>query len=233
MPIGAAIVHRDIKPANVMRDESGVVKILDFGIARGGGAAITRAGDVVGTLNYMSPEQLAGEPVDHRADIYSVGALAYELITNQMAFPGTIQTGVLFKILNSGPVPIESLVPGIDPDITAMIERAMAREPDARYQDLETLRQDLALVRTRLLETAPDLEEATDPNAETRFDSARIASGTQLQAIVPRQCDGASKRESHLCATFGPGHTAAASHQAHGVPSLSPARCWPSRSSRR
>ena len=175
----AAIVHRDIKPANVMRDESGLVKILDFGIARGSGAGITRAGDVVGTLNYMAPEQLAGEDVDHRADIYSVGALAYELITNQMAFPGTIQTGVLFRILNSGPVPIESLVPGIDPDITAMIERAMAREPDARYPDLETLRQDLAVVRTRLLETASDLEEATDPNAETRFDSARIASGTQ------------------------------------------------------
>jgi serine/threonine protein kinase len=175
----AGIVHRDIKPANVMRDESGLVKILDFGIARGGGGGITRAGDIVGTLNYMSPEQLAGEHVDRRADIYSVGALAYELITNQMAFPGTVQTGVLFKIFNSSPVPIESLVPGIDPDITAMIERAMAREPDARYQDLETLRQDLALVRTRLLETAADLEEATDPNVETRLDSARIASGTQ------------------------------------------------------
>lgn len=175
----AGIVHRDIKPANVMRDESGLVKILDFGIARGGGGAITRAGDIVGTLNYMSPEQLAGEHVDRRADIYSVGALAYELITNQMAFPGTVQTGVLFKIFNSSPVPIESLVPGTDPDITAMIERAMAREPDARYQDLETLRQDLALVRTRLLETAADLEEATDPNVETRLDSARIASGTQ------------------------------------------------------
>jgi eukaryotic-like serine/threonine-protein kinase len=175
----AEIVHRDIKPANVMLDESGLVKILDFGVARGSGAAITRAGDFVGTLNYMSPEQLAGEHVDRRADIYSVGAVAYELITNQMAFPGTIQTGVLLKILNSGPVPIESLVPGIDPDITAMIERAMAREPDARYQDLETLRQDLALVRTRLLETASDLEEVTDPNAETRLDSARIRSGTQ------------------------------------------------------
>jgi len=175
----AAIVHRDIKPANVMRDESGLVKILDFGIARGGGGGITRAGDVVGTLSYMSPEQLAGEQVDRRADIYSVGVVAYELITNQMAFPGTIETGVLFKILNSSAVPIESLVPGIDPDITAMIERAMAREPDARYQDLETLRQDLAVVRTRLLETASDLEEATDPDAETRLHSARIASGTQ------------------------------------------------------
>jgi serine/threonine-protein kinase len=178
---GAAIVHRDIKPANVMLHDSGVVKILDFGIARGGGAGLTRAGDVVGTLNYMSPEQLVGEPVDHRSDIYSVGVLAYELITDQMAFPGTVQTGVLSKILYTGPVPIASLVPEIDPDITAIIERAMAREADARYPDLETLRQDLAKVRARLFETAPQLDEATDPNAETRFDSARIASGPYVQ----------------------------------------------------
>jgi serine/threonine protein kinase len=178
----AAIVHRDIKPANVMRDESGLVKILDFGIARGGGAGITRAGDVVGTLNYMAPEQLAGAPVDRRADIYSVGALAYELITNQMAFPGTVQTGVLTRILNSGPVPIESLVPGTDPDLRAIIERAMAREPDARYRDLETLRHDLAVVRRRLLESASTSEEATGSNAETRLDSARVASRTQLRS---------------------------------------------------
>ncbi len=71
---------------------------------------ITQAGEVVGTLNYMSPEQLSGEMVDHRTDIYSVGVLAYELITGHMAFPGTIQTGVLFKILNAAPLPIEALV---------------------------------------------------------------------------------------------------------------------------
>src|SRR5918993_448115 len=179
----AAIIHRDIKPSNVMRDQTGVVKILDFGIARGAGGVITQAGEVVGTLNYMSPEQLSGELVDHRTDIYSVGVLAYELITDQMAFPGTIQTGVLFKILNAAPLPIDALIPGIDPDIPAIIARAIARQPDARYPDLESLRQDLAVVRTRLFETATDLElevgDVADPNAETRFLSPRLGSGVQ------------------------------------------------------
>ncbi|MFN2446993.1 MAG: protein kinase [Vicinamibacterales bacterium] len=173
------IVHRDIKPANVMRDHSGTLKILDFGIARAGGTAITRAGDLVGTLNYMSPEQLVGEHVDHRTDVYSVGALAYELITSQMAFPGTIQTGALFRILHERPVPIESLVPGIDPNLTSTIERAMARAPDARYHDLEALRQDLAVVRARLAEPATDAGDVTDPDGETRVESGRVAFGTQ------------------------------------------------------
>jgi eukaryotic-like serine/threonine-protein kinase len=173
------IVHRDIKPANVMRLESGTVKILDFGVARASAGPITRAGDVVGTLNYMSPEQLTGAPVDHRTDVYAVGALAYELVTHRMAFPGTIDTGVLHKILTSSHVPIEDLVPGIDPDIAAIVERAMARELDARYQNLEELRQDVAVVRTRLLETMDDVAEPLDPEAETRIDSGRIASSGQ------------------------------------------------------
>ncbi len=171
------IVHRDIKPANVMRLESGTAKILDFGVARAGAGPITRAGDVVGTLNYMSPEQLTGAPVDHRTDVYAVGALAYELLTHRMAFPGTIDTGVLHKILTSSHVPIEDLVPGIDPEIAAIVERAMAREADARYQNLEELRQDVAVVRTRLLETTDEVAEPLDPEAETRIDSSgRIAS---------------------------------------------------------
>ncbi len=204
----AGIVHRDIKPANVMRDSAGVLKILDFGIARAAGSGLTREGDVVGTLNYMSPEQLAGEPVDHRTDIYSVGVLAYELITSQMAFPGTVQTGVLFKILNGEPVPIETLVPGVDPEVGGIIDRAIAKSPDARYQDLESVRQDLTAVRLRLLETDPGIEEPADPNAETRFDSGRVASGALI-------------RPSSRVASARP-RTAASALQSKTQPSQSP-----------
>jgi serine/threonine protein kinase len=202
------VVHRDIKPANVMRLDSGMAKILDFGVARAGAGPITRAGDVVGTLNYMSPEQLTGEPVDHRTDVYAVGALAYELFTHRMAFPGTIDTGVLHRILTSSHVPIEDLVPGIDPEIAAMVERAMAREPDARYRNLEELRQDVAVVRTHLLETTDDLAEPLDPDAETRIDSGPIASSGQqrppsrrsstidraMQAAAPHAASSAAPR---------------------------------------
>ncbi len=166
------IVHRDIKPANVILDTSGTIKILDFGIARAGESGITNAGDFVGTLNYMSPEQISGEHVDHRTDVYAVGALAYELLSYRRAFPGTIQDGALFRILHSALASLDSVVPGIDPEITQIIERAMAKERDERYQDLAELRQDLGAVRDRLVEFEP--ESDPDSDAETRQDSGAL-----------------------------------------------------------
>ncbi len=170
----AGIIHRDIKPANVMHSHEGLVKILDFGIARSGAPSLTREGEVAGTLNYMSPEQLLGEAVDQRSDIYAVGVVAYELITNHMAFPGSIDTGVLHRILHAEPVPVAALEPGIDPDIAAIIQRAMARDRDARYADLESMGRDLAAVRLRLAAADAEVDE-DDPQAETRVDSGRLA----------------------------------------------------------
>jgi serine/threonine-protein kinase len=170
----AGVIHRDVKPANIMHSHEGLVKILDFGIARTGAPSLTRQGDVAGTLNYMSPEQLLGEPVDHRTDIYAVGLVTYELITSHMAFPGSIDTGVLQRILHAEPVALSALEPAIDPELDAIIRRAMARDREARYDDLEALGRDLAAVRVRL--AAGEVEEAeADPQAETRVDSSRMA----------------------------------------------------------
>ncbi|MBA2301607.1 MAG: serine/threonine protein kinase, partial [Acidobacteria bacterium] len=167
---GAGIVHRDIKPANVMlEDVSNTLKVLDFGIAHAGESGLTNAGEMVGTLNYMSPEQIAGDNVDHRTDVYAVGVLAYELLAYRKAFPGTIQDGALFRILHSVPEPLDTIVADLDPGIAPIVESAMAREPALRYQDMERLRQDLAEVRSHLVERGggefPSV--SLDPESET------------------------------------------------------------------
>src|SRR4029079_4539612 len=93
------VVHRDIKPANLMLDEHGDVKVVDFGIAHIGGAELTRTGDVLGTLQYMSPEQIEGKPVDQRADIFAVGTVLYELLSSARAFRGDTPSQVIHSTL--------------------------------------------------------------------------------------------------------------------------------------
>ena len=107
----AGIVHRDIKPANLIVGPEGTVKILDFGIAKLTATGITLPGAIMGTLNYMSPEQVKGTSVDARADIFSVGAVLYELLSHQQAFPGQVPDEVLHRILHGEPTPITELLP--------------------------------------------------------------------------------------------------------------------------
>ena len=168
----AGIIHRDIKPANVMiEDATGVVKILDFGIAHAGETGLTNAGEMVGTLNYMAPEQISGAMVDQRTDIYAVGVLAYELLSYQRAFAGTMHEGVLARLLHGPPPAIESVVPGIDPELSNVVARAMAKQPSDRHEDMEQLRQELEAVRTRLFDSGvgnvEPLGVAVDADAET------------------------------------------------------------------
>ena len=111
----AGIVHRDVKPANVMVDRQGVVRILDFGIARIEGSAMTQDGAMIGSLNYMSPEQMLGRPVDLRSDIFSVGAVAYELLCYQQAFKGGLNDGLLHRLPHEDPPALAALYPGLPP----------------------------------------------------------------------------------------------------------------------
>ncbi len=145
----AGIVHRDIKPANVMVDADGALKIVDFGIARLADSQMTREGVLVGTINYMSPEQILGRPPDHRADIFAVGAVFYELLAGRKAFPGTIAEGLFTRLCQDEPEPLAQFRPGLDPEVVAIVAYALAKDPDARYQDLTTMARDIAMVRTR------------------------------------------------------------------------------------
>jgi serine/threonine protein kinase len=150
----ANIVHRDVKPANLMVDVDGTLKILDFGIARIAGPGLTSAGVIMGTINYMAPEQMTGTRVDHRTDIFAMGAVLYELVSGVRAFPGDRFEAVRAKVLHANPAPLHSICPGIDPPLEAIIGRALAKHPDDRYQDLTELRLELSAVSERLAESA-------------------------------------------------------------------------------
>ena len=146
----SGIIHRDIKPANLMVDGEGVLKILDFGIARATASATTQGGQIIGTINYMSPEQLFGNPIDHRTDIFSTGVVFYELLAGQLAFPGDISTGVLHRVLHGEPEPLSKRCPGLNADIIAIVERCLRKDPENRYPDLGQMRKELADTKRRL-----------------------------------------------------------------------------------
>ena len=166
----AGLVHRDVKPANLMVDAEGILKILDFGIVRIEESGMTQAGVLVGTVNYMSPEQVLGTGVDHRSDIFAVGLVAYELLTGRQAFVGTMKDGLLRRIPNVEIEPVSAVLPGLDPDVVAIVEKALQKSPEDRYQELAKMRNDLTRARQRIeLEEERAAVEAASAAAETAF----------------------------------------------------------------
>ena len=145
----AGVVHLDIKPDNLMLDETGIVKVLDFGIARMLKTDLLVTRQLGGTLRYMSPEQIDNRPLDRRSDVFSLGCALYELVTFVPAFVGS--TKDIVTQISSGPVPgLREAMPGLEPRLDAIARRAMAVDPTERYGDLDELRAELAAVRANM-----------------------------------------------------------------------------------
>ncbi|HEY7345990.1 MAG TPA: Stk1 family PASTA domain-containing Ser/Thr kinase [Gaiella sp.] len=153
------IVHRDIKPHNVLVDHEGRVKVADFGIARAGSSQMTEAGSIIGTAQYLSPEQARGAPVDESSDLYSTGIVLYELLTGKVPFTGETPVEIAMKHLSQVPPAPSTIRSEIPRDLDLVVLRALAKEPADRYRSAKEMDRDLELVG-RGDAVGPETEEA-------------------------------------------------------------------------
>ena len=157
------IVHRDIKPANIMITGRGMVKVADFGIARAmSGDTVTQTAMVLGTAQYFSPEQAQSAPVDARSDLYSLGVVLYEMLTRQVPFTGSSPVAIAYKHVKEPPTPPSRLNPDVPAPLEAIVLKALAKNPDNRYQSSDEMREDLLrALHGQPVEATPVLSDAT------------------------------------------------------------------------
>ncbi len=172
------IVHRDIKPANVMIAPDGSIKVMDFGIARAmadANATMTQTSAVIGTAQYLSPEQAQGHSVDERSDLYSTGCMLFELLTGRPPFLGESPVSVAYQHVGEQPIPPSRLVEGISEDLDAVVLHSLAKPREARYQSAGEFRADLAAVRL-----GRPISDAARGSAAALAGAGALAAATQV-----------------------------------------------------
>jgi eukaryotic-like serine/threonine-protein kinase len=178
------IVHRDIKPHNVLVDGEGRVKVTDFGIARAGTSQMTETGSIVGTAQYLSPEQAKGGEVDPRSDLYSLGVVLYELLTGKTPFDGETPVEIAMKHLSTTPKPPSKLRPDVPPELDMVVLRALAKNPDDRYQSADEMEADLERVARGARVAAATVDTATQVMSRPAVATAATLS-TAATMIAP------------------------------------------------
>ena len=178
------IVHRDIKPHNVLVDGEGRVKVTDFGIARAGTSQMTETGSIVGTAQYLSPEQAKGGEVDPRSDLYSLGVVLYELLTGKTPFDGETPVEIAMKHLSTTPKPPSKLRPDVPRELDMVVMRALAKNPDERYQSADEMEGDLERVARGARVSATTSDTATQVLRRPAA-AAAAASATAATMIAP------------------------------------------------
>src|SRR4051794_39426177 len=154
------VIHRDFKPQNVIVDDEGGVKVTDFGIARAGASEITETGSIMGTAQYLSPEQAQGTAAEESSDLYSIGVMLFEMITAQLPFDGESAVAVALRHLTEPPPPLHTLRPDVHPALEAVVNQALAKDPRQRFQDADSFIAALEHVRPQLQAMQPGQETA-------------------------------------------------------------------------
>ncbi len=164
------VVHRDIKPQNIIVTYDNQIKVMDFGIARTtGGSAMTQTGTIMGTAQYISPEQAQGRPADPRSDLYSLGVVLYEMLTGKPPFDGDNPVSIAYKHVREDPLPPSMINPDISPELEAVVMKALAKNPENRYQSATEMQSDLE----RSLEGAPVFATPVLPMDEAAMGATR------------------------------------------------------------